>query len=73
MKVNHKYKITQPEEYFLDQHNQEDSFSEVVRFVKVLNTSIKSPSGNIVLVKCLDTEEEYPFSIEDNYLVEEIL
>ena len=73
MKVNHKYKITQPEEYFLDQHGQEDSFPEIMRFVKVLDTSIKSPSGNTVLVECLNTGEEYPFPIEYNYLVEEIL
>lgn len=72
MKVNHKYKITQPEEHFLDQDNQWDSFSEVTRLVRVLRY-VASPNGNSVLVECLNTGEVYPFPIEDIYLVEEIL
>lgn len=72
MKHGVKYKITQPEEFFTDQYGEDDSFPEIIRYVEVLVPYVVTPSGNCVIVKCLQYGRVYPISIEDNYLVEEI-
>lgn len=64
------YKITVPEEHFIDQNGYEDSFPEIVRLVKVLDTRVKTPNGNTILARCLYSKEQYPLPIKGNYLVE---
>ena len=74
MEIGKKYRVIKPEEHFIDQGGNEDSFEEVTWRVEVLAHYIQGlPSGgDYVLAMCLEEGEVFPLPLDSGLIIEEI-